>query len=378
MNNEFEMGPIRPPSEATSILVRVTRNCPWNKCAFCHTYRDQAFSRRTVEEVKQDIDAIHAITVRILDVLGNNGAGNVFTMDTLQKARGDDTTPEYYYKQVAFWMQYGMRTAFLQDANSMLLPTAQLVDIITHLKERFPSLERITTYSRSKTMSRKSLEELRELRAAGLTRLHTGMESGCDDVLDFIRKGVSAEEQIAGGRKIVEAGFDLSEYYMPGIGGKKWWKENALESARVLNNINPTYIRLRSTVPVPGTPLFETMERGEWAPLGEVEKVQEIRLFIESLEGITSMVKSDHIMNLIEDIEGRLPEDKGAMLDVIDRFLAMDVDDRERFIVGRRLGQYRTLAEYRPNPEIENIRRQLKERFSTLDEAILEILKNYI
>ncbi|HPJ38786.1 MAG TPA: radical SAM protein [Spirochaetota bacterium] len=378
MNNEFEMGPIRPPSEATSILVRVTRNCPWNKCAFCHTYQDQTFSRRTVEEVKQDIDSIYTITARILDVLGSNGNGQMFTMETLQKARGDDRTPEYYYKQVAFWMQYGMRTAFLQDANSMLLPTAQLVDIITHLKKRFPSIERITTYSRSKTMSRKTIDELKDLRAAGLTRLHTGMESGCDEVLDFIRKGVTSEEQITGGKKIVEAGFDLSEYYMPGIGGKKWWKENALESARVLSSINPTYIRLRSTVPVPGTPLFDAMERGEWEPLGEVEKVREIRLFIENLDGITSIVKSDHIMNLIEDIEGTLPGDKNSMLDVIDRFLAMDEDNREMFIIGRRLGQYRSLAEYRPNQEIENVRRQLKSRFATLDEAIMEILRNYI
>ncbi|HON78372.1 MAG TPA: radical SAM protein, partial [Spirochaetota bacterium] len=363
---------------ATSILVRVTRNCPWNKCAFCHTYQDQTFSRRTVEEVKQDIDSIYTITARILDVLGSNGNGQMFTMETLQKARGDDRTPEYYYKQVAFWMQYGMRTAFLQDANSMLLPTAQLVDIITHLKKRFPSIERITTYSRSKTMSRKTIDELKDLRAAGLTRLHTGMESGCDEVLDFIRKGVTSEEQITGGKKIVEAGFDLSEYYMPGIGGKKWWKENALESARVLSSINPTYIRLRSTVPVPGTPLFDAMERGEWEPLGEVEKVREIRLFIENLDGITSIVKSDHIMNLIEDIEGTLPGDKNSMLDVIDRFLAMDEDNREMFIIGRRLGQYRSLAEYRPNQEIENVRRQLKSRFATLDEAIMEILRNYI
>lgn len=378
MNYEFEMGPIRPPSEASSILVRVTRNCPWNKCAFCHTYQDQNFSRRTVEEVKQDIDSIHAIAVRILESVNNNGFGHLFTAESLQRARGGDTTPEYYYQQVAFWMQHGMRTAFLQDANSMLLPTAQLVDIITHLKERFPSIERITTYSRSKTMSRKTIEELKELRAAGLTRIHTGMESGCDDVLDFIRKGVTAEEQISGGKKIVEAGFDLSEYYMPGIGGKQWWRENALESARVLNAVNPTYIRLRSTVPVPGTALFDAMERGEWAPLGEVEKVREIRLFIENLEGITSIVKSDHIMNLIEDIEGTLPGDKERMLDVIDRFLAMEEDQQELYIIGRRLGQYRTLREFRPNPEIENVRRQLKARFGTLDDAIQEILRNYI
>ncbi len=378
MSYAFEMGPIRPPSEATSMLVRVTRNCPWNKCAFCHSYKDQAFSRRGVEEVKADIDNIHAIAMRIDEALGGAEVRMNFTPGVLRRAIGLDDTPEYYYKQVAFWMGNGCRHVFLQDANSLMLPTPQLVEIITHLKSRFPAVERITSYARAKTLSRKTLEELKELRSAGLTRLHLGMESGCDEILEFIRKGVQAEEQVIAGRKVVEAGFDLSEYYMPGIGGRERWRENAVETAGVLNRINPTYIRLRSTVPVPGTPLHEAMERGEWTPLTELEKMHEIRLFVEQLDGITSEVKSDHMMNLLEDVEGKLPGDKEKMLSTIDAFLEMDEIKRDCYTIGRRLGYFRSTSEYTPSPDLEGVRLEIIRRFGMLDKGILEILKNYI
>jgi radical SAM superfamily enzyme YgiQ (UPF0313 family) len=347
------------------MLVRVTRNCPWNKCAFCHSYKDQLFSRRSVEEVKADIDNIHAIAMRIDEALGGAEVRMNFTPGVLRRAIGLDDTPEYYYKQVAFWMGNGCRNVFLQDANSLVLPTPQLVEIITHLKSRFPAVERITSYARAKTLSKKTVEELKELRNAGLTRLHLGMESGCDEVLDCIRKGVHAEEQVIAGRKVIEAGFDLSEYYMPGIGGRERWRENAVETAKVLNRINPTYIRLRSTVPVPGTPLHEAMGSGEWTPLTELEKMHEIRLFIEHLDGITSEVKSDHMMNLLEDVEGKLPGDKEKMLSTIDAFLEMDEINRDCYTIGRRLGYFRSTREYTPSPELEGVRLEIIRRFGT-------------
>ena len=378
MNNSFEIGPIRPPSEAYSILLRITRNCPWNRCAFCSTYRDQKFSRRTVDEIKADIDGMHSIALRLSEASVRQGLDGRVSEEVLTEARADDPTPESYYRQVAFWMQYGMRTAFLQDANSLIMNTQDLVEILRHLKARFPFIERVTSYARAKTVSKKSPEELSELRAAGLTRLHIGMESGCDGVLELISKGVTAEEHILAGRKAMDAGFDLSEYYMPGLGGESFSRENALESARVLSAINPTFIRLRSTVPLPGTPLADIMAAGEWVPLSEDGKVREIRLFVENLGDITSTIKSDHMMNLLENVEGSMPADRGRILSVIDRYLGMSADDRESFIIGRRLGLYRLLSDFGRDGQVEAVKRELKSRFGSVDAAVMELLKNYI
>ncbi|HNU90300.1 MAG TPA: radical SAM protein [Spirochaetota bacterium] len=378
MNNSFEIGPIRPPSEAYSILLRITRNCPWNRCAFCSTYRDQKFSRRTVDEIKADIDGMHSIALRLSEASVQQGLDGRVSEEVLTEARADDPTPESYYRQVAFWMQYGMRTAFLQDANSLIMNTQDLVEILRHLKARFPFIERVTSYARAKTVSKKSPEELSELRAAGLTRLHIGMESGCDGVLELISKGVTAEEHILAGRKAMDAGFDLSEYYMPGLGGESFSRENALESARVLSAINPTFIRLRSTVPLPGTPLADIMAAGEWVPLSEDGKVREIRLFVENLGDITSTIKSDHMMNLLEDVEGSMPAGRGRILSVIDRYLGMSADDRESFIIGRRLGLYRLLSDFGRDGQVEAVKRELKSRFGSVDAAVMELLKNYI
>lgn len=378
MNHLFETGPIRPPSEAYSILLRITRNCPWNRCAFCSTYRDREFSRRTVEEVKADIDAMHALALRIAEASERMGLGGRISEEVISEARAEDPTPDSYYRQVAFWMQYGMRTVFLQDANSLIMKTADLVEILGHLKLRFPFIERVTSYARAKTVSKKSPVELGELRAAGLTRLHIGMESGCDTVLELIAKGVTADEQILAGRKAMEAGFDLSEYYMPGIGGQEHSRGNALESARILSAINPTFIRLRSTVPLPGTPLEDIMASGSWTPLSEDDKVREIRLFIESLGDITSTITSDHMMNLLEDVAGTMPSDRSNMLAIIDRYLGMSDDDRESFIIGRRLGLYRLVSDYGRDGQVEALKRDLKARFGSVDTAVLELLKNYI
>ncbi len=378
MSFAFEMGPIRPPSEAKSVLVRVTRNCPWNKCAFCHTYREEKFSRRTVEEVKGDIDNMAAIAGRLTDTMKGRDVSRLAESDVLSGAMGSDDTPGQYYRQVLFWMYHGLKSAFLQDANSLVLPAAELADILRHLKGAFPSLERVTSYARAKTVSKKTLEDMKLIREAGLTRLHFGMESGCDEVLDFVRKGVTAEEQIDAGRKAMEAGFDLSEYYMPGLGGKELWEKNARETARVVNAVNPTFIRIRSTVPLPGTPLGEAMARGEWSPLTEEGKVRELRLFVSELTGIDGRLMSDHMMNLLEEVEGQLPEDREKMLEVMDRFLSMEEEVRERFIIGRRLGYFRTVGDFRDTAELKNLQTRLRAEFGSVDAGILEILKNYI
>jgi radical SAM superfamily enzyme YgiQ (UPF0313 family) len=290
----------------------------------------------------------------------------------------DDAVDPDCWQLMAFWMFHSLQSVFLQDADALVLRTEQLLEILRHLRAAFPSINRITSYSRAKTISRKSPDELKSLRAAGLNRIHVGMESGSDAVLSLMHKGVTQEEQIRAGRQVVAAGIELSEYFMPGLGGRDLSAEHCVESAAVLAAVNPTFIRIRTTVPVPGTPLHRMMTEGRWAPLTEEEKVCELRDCLDRVDGITSTVQSDHMMNLLEDVAGRLPGDKRRMLAPIDRLLNMDPADREAFIVGRRIGRYRYLSDYAPSAEVEMVRRELIGRFGTTERGIMAIVANFI
>lgn len=379
--HHFETGPIRPPSEAASILLRITRNCHWNKCVFCPVYKHERFSIRKAEEIKSDIDAMAAIADQIRDRVNapcGTSPDGVAVFDAAKSLGREGKVHAECARLMAFWICRGLESLFLQDADALVLRTEQLVEILNHVRAAFPTITRITTYARAKTVSRKSPDDLKALRTAGLNRIHIGMESGSDAALSLVNKGVTQEELIRSGRQVMDAGIELSEYFMPGLGGQELSEEHAVESAAVLAAVNPTFIRLRSTVPVPGTPLHDMMTEGQWEPLTEEEKVREIRAFLEGLNGITSTVQSDHVMNLLEDVAGRLPDDKQRMLETIDRFLNMNSTDRDTFIVGRRMGRYRHLSEYAPLPEVDMIRRDLIDRFGTIDQGILQILKNHI
>jgi len=337
----FEQGPIRPPSEARSLLMRFTRNCPWNKCTFCPIYKGQKFSRRSVKEIKRDIDNISEIIDDIKCISLALGEGGRLTRDVLKIIWSQ--TSAYYYRTVALWLYYGEGNVFIQDANSLIMLTSDLVEVLRYLKEKIPGVRRITSYARSSTLSRKTLEEIKELKEAGLTRIHIGLESGSDNVLKFVKKGTTAAKHIDAGVKVREAGITLSEYVMPGLGGKRWWEEHALETARVLNEINPDFIRLRSLRIPPTAPLYQDFVSGRFEPLSDDEVVREIRLFIKSLEGITSTLTSDHIINLLEEVEGTFPQDKEKMLSVIDRYLNLPEREKLLYRLGRRGGTLRCL-----------------------------------
>jgi hypothetical protein len=240
---------------------------------------------------------------------------------------------------VANWLGSGARTVFLQDANTLIMRPPELIEVFRYLKETFPAIERITSYARSKTAAQRTLEELEALHQAGLSRLHIGLESGSDDVLKEMQKGVTAEEHITGGRKVVEAGISLSEYVMPGLGGRKWSERHARETARVLNQIDPAFIRIRSLIAREGIPLKRKIDSGEFEPLTEDEVVAEIRLLIENLN-CNSYVVSDQMSNLLLEVEGQLPQDKQKMLDTIDGYRAMPPEKRLKFRLNRRLQSY--------------------------------------
>ena len=339
----YEQGVIRPPNEASSLLIRVTRNCPWNQCLFCPAYKGVKFSKRPVEEVKKDIDSMA------------------------------DEIREYS----------DVRTAFLQDADSLVLPVDDLIAILDHLKEKFPRIDRITTYARGRTLSHKSVDDLKRLKRAGLTRIHTGMESGSAKVLQMIKKGVTPEEVVTGGNHVMEAGIELSEYIMPGIAGRALSEEHATETARLLNLVCPHFIRVRTFAMHPQSPMQKMVLEGTFMPLTDDEIVAEIRLLVNHLDSMRSYFScNDFSLNLLMQVDGFLDEKKEYMLKELDAFLSLTKRQRQVYTLLHYAGygRYPLDIVYDQNvldqvvPEIERLERNGGE---DAFEEYIRMLKNY-
>lgn len=271
----------RPPSEAYSLLIQASIGCPHNKCTFCNMYKKTKFRLRTVEEIKEDLAAAR------------------------------DYHGEY------------IESLFFPDGNTIVMKTERLVEILNYARQLFPHLQRITVYGSARFVDRKSDEELRQLREAGLSRIHTGMESGDDVTLERIKKGTNAEQIISAGLKLKKAGIEVSEYYLTGVGGLERSKEHAVNSARVLSVLSPDFIRIRTLVPYPGTPLYEDYRQDNFVLLTAHQALQELHWLVENLECGNSTVLSDHVANYW-NVQGKLPQDKGKMLASIDHALSLD------------------------------------------------------
>ena len=269
----------RPPSEVGSLIIQATLACPHNKCAFCGMYKGRTFRARPLEEIVEDLDLA-----------------------------------------LSAYGPYRVRTIFLADGNTAVLPAEKLVAIGEAARARFPRLERITMYGSAKFLVKKSIEQWRAVAAAGITRIHSGLESGDAATLAAIRKGVTPREAVAAYRHVMAAGIELSVYLMVGVAGTERWREHALGSAEVLNQAPPTFVRLRTFVPQPGTPWHDRWREGQLTLPSAQEALQETRLLVERLHGPTTLL-SDHISNFL-DVHGRIPEDQRAMLAQIDEALA--------------------------------------------------------
>ena len=378
MDYTFELGPIRPPSEAYSLLIRTTVNCPWNRCKFCSLYKGQQFKLRDVEDIKQDIRTARLIYDELKDIYGRTGGGR-----SRREAAGDAAYHPLNgaYRNIALWLHGGGESAFLQDANTLIMRTNELVEVIRFLKETFPGIRRVTSYARSKTVIKKSLEELVALREAGLSRLHIGLESGYDPLLEYMDKGVTAAEHISAGRKVVESGISLSEYVILGLGGRAMWREHAAHTARALSEIDSDFIRIRTLAVHSGMPLHDEIERGNFLRETDEEIAEEERLFIEGLDCHSYLV-SDHITNLFQEVEGKLPEDKGKMLAYIARFQALPQEERENFKLGRRLGMYTGLDDLLSSHKrqvVEQVTEQLKQSNRQADDrTIYTLMERFI
>lgn len=260
----------RPPSEAGSLLIQATIGCPHNRCRFCGMYKDKRFRIRPLTDILDDLDQA-------------------------RDRYGDD-----------------IRTIFLPDGNTIVMKTASLLAILARAYENFPRLERITSYGSARFLNLKSAEELAALRQAGLKRIHMGLESGDDETLKFMNKGTTGAQSVEAGRKVLESGMELSVYYLVGIGGRARWEEHAQASARVLNAIAPTFIRLRTYYPIPAAPLYDDLQTGRFELLSPHEALDELEILIRNLDSAT-LVVSDHVSNYI-NLTGELPRDKPELL----------------------------------------------------------------
>lgn len=304
MSPPFELGPIRPVDEADSLLIRTTRNCPWNKCGFCVNYRGKKFSIRSTADIKNDIEA----------------------------------AADYYNG-------HRFTRCFLQDGDSLVMKTKDLLEILHHLKKYFPTLEIISSYGRSQSIIRKSSQELKEICGAGLNLLYCGMESGSDSVLNLINKGVTASQVIRAGNLAKQANMRLSEFIILGLGGTEHWQEHATATAEALNAINPDKIRVLTIGIKAGSDLQSKWENGTFSLQTEENIIEEQQLLIEDLNGITSHYANHHSVDLLMELRGQLPKDKTKLLSILETFLNLNEHDKLNFILGRRLGIYRRLKD---------------------------------
>ena len=334
----FHVGNIRPPFHAASLLLQITENCTWNKCNFCTLYRGGQFKMRQLDEIKQDIDNAAYYRDLIVERMQN------YDLQTVKKmgsgfASKLTRNEQLCYSIILNWIVAdGMKTVFLQDANSIVIKKDILCEAVKYLKEKFPTVETVSCYGRADTLARLSSEDFRDLKAAGLNMLHSGYESGCDDVLALLNKGTTRQQQIDAGQRIKEAGITFNMFYMPGCGGRALSRRNAVETAEVANAIDPDFLRIRTFVVKSGAPMWDIARGPDFEECSDMEKLHEIRTMIEHLDPkLSCYVISDHIINLLPLLEGHVNTDKQKMLDYIDTFLALPERQQREFQISRRM-----------------------------------------
>ena len=275
---------IRPPVEAYSVLIAVTGGCSWNRCRFCGTYKGmygttQDYAIRPIDDVKKDID---------------------------QAAK-------YNYHRFP---------VFLAGGNPTSAPTEYLAEIIKYVRVKLKDVPRVSCYSKALDVLRKSDEELLTLANAGLDIVYMGLESGSNKVLRLMKKGTNAESFIKAGKRLLNAGIDLSLYVILGLGGQKLSEEHVKETARVLTEINPTIFRFRTLTVSPSIPLWEDFKSGEFTLINPIDNVKEERDIIANLgENVTSQVFNDHMNNYLDIESTNIKEDREMFIKTFDSYI---------------------------------------------------------
>ncbi len=268
----------RPPSEANSLILQATLGCSYNKCTFCAMYREKDFRVRPLAELKQEI---------------------AWAAENLGP----------------------VRKVFLADGDALVAKASFLADLLREIKSALPGLKRVSCYASPQALQIRKVEEMEQLRELGLTQYYLGIESGHDQVLRDLEKGVDAHEMVRVANKAHAAGVKLSTMILLGAGGRALSREHAIESARVASAINPRFLSTLVMTPVDGTPLWDSAERGEVDELSPVELAAELREFISHLDLKGTIFRSNHASNYLT-LAGNFPRDKGAMLAALDGVLS--------------------------------------------------------
>jgi radical SAM superfamily enzyme YgiQ (UPF0313 family) len=353
----LEQGPIRPPSEADSLLLRLFRGCPWNKCTFCHAYRGQRFQIRNLEEIKEEVRKIKEIE-KDISFFRTNGNGRA--QELLYQKYGYQASP------IIFWLTQNKKKVFFQDADGLIGKTDFLLEVINLLKSNF-EIDRITTYGRARSVLNKSKDELVSLFNSGLNRIHMGLESGSDSVLKFTNKGVTADDYIMAAKKVKEAGMELCIYIILGLGGEKWSEEHSLLTGKVLDIINPHYIRVHTLAIHEDMPIYHDFINERFMLTSEDSSVIELKNILMSLNNFNGEVICTHPLNLLTEINGKWPQDKIKLLDKIDEYLNLGENERLNFQLGRRMMLYNQLSDLKNDLKFKKVEEVIKQINSKSD-----------
>ena len=278
----YEGPVIRPPSEANSLILQVTVGCSHNRCTFCPAYKGRGFRIKGIEEIRQDIEEASLFSAEV-------------------------------------------RRVFLADGDALIIPQPKLLEIVNCLHRRFPALQRIGSYANVKSILRKSVEELKELKAGKLSIIYLGIESGDDDILEAVHKGATAETIAEAASRVKEAGMKLSVTVLLGIGGRERSLIHARETAKILTRIQPDYVGALTLMLIPGAPLYDAAEGGSFALPSPFELLLELKTMIAESDLNHCLFFSNHASNYFP-VKARLPRDKKACLQMLDRVL----DQRDR------------------------------------------------
>jgi len=293
---EFERpGIIRPPSEHASYFLPLTSGCSNNTCTFCGYYGSK-LRMREVDDIKKEIDAM------VLYV---------------QHGIHLSTVPDIVYAVLQSWNQ---KRVFLQDGDALVYPFLKLKEVMEYLNEKFPCLERIGIYATPQDVLRKSLDELRTLRELKLGIAYMGVESGDDKVLQKVGKGVNHAQLVEAGRKAKQAGIILSVTVILGLGGVEGSGGHALETARVLTEIDPEYAGALTLTLVPGTPLYEQWEQGNFSLITPFDSLKELKMIVDNADFTDCFFSSMHASNYYS-VRGKLPQAKSRMLRELETIL---------------------------------------------------------
>jgi radical SAM superfamily enzyme YgiQ (UPF0313 family) len=287
---------IRPPSEWRSYFFPLTSGCSNNTCTFCGYYGSK-LQIQDVDDIKSEINALA-----------------LFTRSGIQ-------IPDVSKVVYAVARNWDGKRVFLQDGDALVYPFPKLREVLWYLNEKLPSVERIGTYATPQDILRRNSDELKELRRLKLGIFYTGLETGDDELLHKIGKGVSSQQIVEAGRKVKEAGITFSMTIILGLGGVKGSKKHVLETARILTKIDPDYVGALTLTLVPSTPLYEQWERNEFHPLSPFQSLEELKLIIENSNFTNCFFSSMHASNYLS-IRGRLPQDKERMLRALEEILA--------------------------------------------------------